>query len=170
MVDWRKDDPNRAFPRGKLNLWLELTPDGAVRDVLTDDLPSNLDLVLDRLMCGEPLPKIAESITELFGLRVSPSHLRSALAATPERLTKYNLARHHLAHHMVDEAMKDAEAARITGDYRYSGDFRMKLAGKLEPAVYGDKSQIELGGIEGKPVAHVVAGQSPAEAMKAMLG
>ncbi|MFY7864715.1 hypothetical protein [Roseateles sp.] len=170
MHEWRKDDPARPFPRGKLNLWLELTPDGAVRDALTDDLPTNLDLLLDRMICGESMSALAEYVTELFGFRVSAYHVRMAMTSTPDRLAKYNLARHHYAHQLVEEATKDADSARRHGDFRYSGDFRMKLAGKLAPEHYGDKAQLEVGGITGKPVEHKVEGQSPAEAYKALVG
>ncbi len=172
MSEWRKDDPDRPFPRGKLNFWLELTPAGSVRDVLTDDMQTNLDQVLGRMMAGEPLPKIAEWITELFGLSVSPSHLRAALTSTPTRLARYNLAREQLAHHMVDEVIADADSARRVGDYRWSGTIRLKLAGHLAPKEYGDKGRggDADDGVVTPSTDHAVPGQTPAEALKAMLG
>ena len=169
MASWRAANPAAPFPRGKLSLWLEIESEGA----MSDGMPAkqtNYELLLDRFVEGETVRKLAAYLTELFGFRVSHSTLRQSFTGTPERLHLYNLAREHLAHFHVEDALEDSEKARLSGDFRFSAEFKLKVASKLLPSQYGDKSQIELGGISGKPMELAEVKQTPAEAMKKALG
>lgn len=169
MGKWQAANPSLPLPRGKLSLWLEL-PVEATQDDGMPTRPTNLEQILDRFVEGESVRSLAAYLTELFGFRVSHATLRQAFTASPERLHKYNLAREHLAHFHVEDALVDTEKARLSGDYRFSAEFKLKVASKLLPAQYGDKSQIELGGIPGKPMEMAEVKQTPAEAYKKMMG
>jgi len=156
------------MPRGKLAFWLALEVDERANDG-EPMVSTNLDRVLERWVEGESFQQLAAYLTALFGFRVSHWALRKAVMYTPEGLAKYNVAREHQAHRLVEQALDEADLASKDGDYRFAAEFRLKLAGKLRPEEYGDRTQLEIGGIKGRPIEnHVV--QSPAEAYRAALG
>lgn len=168
IAAWQKVKGEGAvMPRGKLAFWLALDVEQKPNDG-DPTIPKNLDYILERWVEGEEFSQLAEYLTELFGFRVNHAQLRTTITQSTEGLAKYNEARRHRAHRLVELASKEADLASRTGDYRFAADFRLKLAGKMLPEEYGDKSQLEIGGIKGKPLETSIT-QSPADAYKAVL-
>lgn len=168
MQAWQQTKPEGAImPRGKLAFWLHLDVEQKANDG-DPTIPKNLDYILERWVEGEEFTALAEYLTEKFGFTVRGAQLRTTITQSTEGLAKYNEARRHRAHREVELARREAEMASRSGDYRFAADFRLKLAAKMLPEEYGDKSQIEIGGIKGKPLETTVV-QSPADAYKAVL-
>lgn len=168
MKAWREQYPEIPMPKGKLAFWLALDVEQRPNDG-EPTTPTNLDTLLDRFVEGESMIKLAEYVTELLGFRVSHAHLRSTITATVDGVRKYNLARQHVAHRLTEEALTHAEDALRNGDFRAAIDAKTKLAAKLNPAEYGDKSQLEIGGIRGGVPIESNVTQTPAEAYKAAI-
>lgn len=168
MQAWREAMGDAAvMPNGKLAFWLAMDVDDKPNDG-DPVVPTNLDAVLDRWVEGETLRELAAYVSVLFGFRVSHASLRRALTNTPEGLAKYHQAREHLAHRLVEQALGEAELASKAGDHRFAADFRLKLAGKLRPEDYGDRTRLDVGGIKGRPIEQAIT-QTPADAYKAVL-
>lgn len=168
MQDWRKRFPDIPVPRGKLMFWLALDVEQRPNDG-SPTTPTNLDALLDRFVEGESMIALAQYCTELLGFRVSHAQLRQSITATVEGVAKYNAARQHVAHRLMDEALQHADTALRNGDFRAAIDTKTKLAAKLNPAEYGDKSQLEIGGIKGGAPIQSNVTQTPAEAYKAAI-
>lgn len=169
IAAWKASAAEGAeMPRGKLAFWLAMDVDERANDG-EPVVPTNRDRVLERWVGGESFQQLAADLTALFGFPVSHRMLREAVTATPEGRAKYNVAREHQAHRLVEQALDEADLASKDGDYRFAAEFRLKLAGKLRPEEYGDRTQLEIGGIKGRPIETQLT-QSPAEAYRAALG
>jgi hypothetical protein len=169
MQEWRAKYPDRSMPRNRLYFWLALDVDQRPNDG-DSTIPTNLDWLLDRLIEGETMVKLADYCTELLGYRISHATLRTAITATHGGAEKFAQAKQHIAHRLVEEALETAHLAGQAGDYRAAIDTKTKLAAKLNPGEYGDKTQLEIGGIRGGVPIESNVKQSPMDAYKAALG
>lgn len=173
VLKWKADNPGMKQPIGKISMYLDLPCLAAEQGQVDFQGRTNLDDLLDRYVDGTSLPDLAEHLTDLFGFRVSHAQLRQAMTYTPERCLKYNAARAHYADWLVDQAMVDAKTAKLSGDvgaFKFSADLNLKVASKLSPSAWGDKTQLEIGGIPGgAPIQNENLQQSPAEAYQAMV-
>lgn len=124
--------------------------------------------ILARHSQGESLQEIAESLDP--GL--TGAQLRRAIADDNEMTKSFNAIVELRAHWMIEECGRLAGMAAKAGDVagmKVAIDSYMKLAGKIAPKLYGDKSTLELVGAGGGPIQTKVA-MDPSDAYKAMLG
>ena len=109
------------------------------------------DEIFDRYVMGEPLTHIAASLP----FKVQGWKLRDVLMhskETAERFANLNALR---AHNLVDQAIAYGRQAADIGDsagLKVAIDVNLKVASKIAPADYGDKTKMELTGKDGGPL------------------
>lgn len=148
--------PTRPLPKGTGD---KTGVVGAIRE--------NFHQILQRHATGESLQEIAESIDGIE----SGVQIRRWITLDPEMSADFNAVIEIRAHWMVEEAGRLAGLAAKSGDVsglKCSIDAYLKIASKIAPKLYGDKSTLEVVGAGGGPVKHTVE-MSPEDAYKAML-
>lgn len=112
----------------------------------------HLEDILTRWIEGERLSHIEKSLP--FD-KYRPGRMMRVIMASEKAAYMYLNARAEKAAHMVEDAVDWAKDAAATGDssgLKVGIETYMKLAGKLDPENYGDKSRVELTGKNGGAV------------------
>lgn len=118
---------------------------------LKKQILESADEVFDRYVWGESLTAIADSLP----FKVQAWKLRAVLiesAETGERFANIGVLR---AHNLVDQAIEYGRQAASIGDsagLKVGIDVNLKVASKLAPAEYGEKTKMELTGKDGGPL------------------
>ena len=99
---------------------------------------------------------------------LSGDSIRVVLAADHELRERYELAKEMRAHHFVDISGRSGVTLTETGFHKEGGELLLKVAAKIAPKLYGDKSTVALTGADGGAVQSVVE-LSPSDAYKRML-
>jgi len=108
-----------------------------------------VDEVYDRYVAGESMQQIADS------LKMRGWYLRRVMLESDETRERFAQARFDRAHNLVESALDYGRQAAAIGDaagLRTAIDVNLKVAAKLHPTDYGDKSRLELTGKDGGPV------------------
>lgn len=112
-----------------------------------------------------------KAIVEMLGMDESPNFVRMILSSDQSTRQEYIQAHISRAHTLVEEAVDTARLGRAIGDaagLRVATDTFLKVATKIAPAEYGDKTNVELTGKGGGPVeANMTV--SPAEAYEKLI-
>lgn len=99
---------------------------------------------------------------------LSGQHVLMAVQHDSELRTRYHTAREMRATAFVDMSGHSGVRLIETGFHKEGGELLLKVAAKIAPALYGDKSTVALTGADGGAVRSVVE-LSPSEAYKRML-
>lgn len=115
---------------------------------VAESILARADEILERFIGGESLKSIAATIEPPISLW----KLRELLISSEQTADAYKNASIHRAHALVEDAVDLARTASAIGDaagIRVATDTFLKVAGKLAPTEYGDKSKVELTGKDG---------------------
>lgn len=126
--------------------------------------------IMDQYIAGQSFVQIAESLP----FKIPGWRLRTLLQTFEETKDSYWTLNLERAHNLIEAAIDNARAAALTGDpagYRVANDTYLKVAAKIAPAEYGDKSKLELTGKDGGAI-QVKADMtlSPADAYERLIG
>lgn len=149
---------------------LHRLPARLASEALREDVIKVADQVMDRYIAGDSFNKIAEELP----FKIPAWRLRTILAELPETAEAYKNVAVQRAHNLVEAAVSNAHVAALIGDaagYRVANDTYLKVAAKLAPAEYGEKSKLELTGKDGGAI-EVKADMtlSPADAYERLIG
>ena len=106
------------------------------------------DEVFDRYVWGESLLSISTSLP----FPVQGWKLRSVLMESEETAERFAIIGQLRAHNLVDQALDYGRQAASIGDsagLKVGIDVNLKVASKLAPAEYGEKTKMELTGKDG---------------------
>lgn len=111
---------------------------------------TNADMLMDLYVQGWSFRGMAEMLETKFpDLSISPSRLRNAVLESQRGRELYAAAMVDRSHMLVEAALDAADKAAKTGDsggFRTAADIRLKVAAKLNPKEYGEKSSVMLHG------------------------
>jgi hypothetical protein len=104
------------------------------------------DEILDRYVSGESMQQISDSLK----LGIPGYRLRRIFDSTVNG--GMETAHESRSHHLIEMALDYGKQAAAIGDsagLKTAIDVNMKVAAKLNPTVYGDRSKVELTGKDG---------------------
>ncbi len=111
---------------------------------------TNADLLMDLYVQGWSFQRMAQELETKFPeVAISPSRLRNAVLESQRGRELYAAAMVDRSHMLVEAALDAADKAARTGDsggFRTAADIRLKVAAKLNPKEYGEKSSVMLHG------------------------
>lgn len=113
------------------------------------------------------------TIVSKLSMECSPASLRQAIALSPELVGQLNAVLALRSDSMVEQAVDWARDAARTGDpsgLKVGIDTFLKVASKVSPERYGDKSRVELTGANGGAIqTKADLTLSPADAYERMV-
>ena len=130
-------------------------------DLKRDAVRIRRQAVLDRLDEILELYSSAHSFEQIVGMlqiAESPNYVRNVVMDSAYK--QYTLAHRARAHTMVEKAVDVARQAISIGDsggYRVATDVFLKVAAKLSPEDYGDKSRVEHTGKNGGAIKMIAS-------------
>lgn len=119
------------------------------REMRRQKVLDRLDEILELYALGHSF----EQIIGLLQLNESPNYVRQILQTTCYK--EFVAAYKNRAHSLVEKAVDVARQSIAIGDaagYRVAVDTFLKVAAKLSPEDYGDKSRVEHTGRDGGPI------------------
>lgn len=112
-----------------------------------------------------------KTICERLDIKESPQYVRQTLQVYARK--EYIPATLSRAHSMVEEALETARLGKSLGDaagLRLTVDTLLKVAGKIAPGEYGEKSKVEHTGADGGPIKMLAANMSDEQLAKIASG
>lgn len=106
---------------------------------------------------------------------IDPARVRMIIHRHPDLLSRWNAIREYRADYWFESACDSAFALRTDTDHngnakhKEAAEIALKIAAKLDPANYGDKSSVAHTGANGGAIESVVT-LTPGEAYRKMLG
>jgi hypothetical protein len=126
-------------------------PARAARDLQEKAVLAVSETLFKRFVDGEALLTVASDLVpEIPSWRV-----RSIITSCPQLVERYDAALTERAHNLVEQAVAYGSTAAQIGDsagLKVAIDVNMKVASKLAPNHYGEKTKMELTGKDGGPV------------------